>query len=127
MGRLRFLAFVGLLLVLGCQRTPVPADGKSGIEGQVVVYPVTPGAVSPGDPEEAPWQDGTFTVRKGGLVITTFLPDERGRFRVPLPPGAYTVQPTDPEYGVTKIEPIELEIPRDRFIQVCWRFDTGIR
>src|SRR5262249_49653633 len=119
MTRTRGLTLVALLLALGCQRTPpsidrgadreqdaaVVPDGKSGIEGEVVVFPVDGGPDLPGRPAEAPWQDGNFTIRKGGRIVTTFSTDQDGRFRVALAPGLYTVAPTHPHVGLEIIDP----------------------
>ena len=140
MTRTHAITLVALLLALGGQRTPPvdrgadreqdaasAPDGTSGIEGEVVVFPVSGGPERPGVPGEGPWQDGSFTVRKGGRVVTTFSTDQGGRFRVALVPGLYTVAPTDPHVGLQIIEPWEVEIPPGRYLRVRWRFDTGLK
>ena len=140
MGRYRFLTFVILLLVLGCQRAPVPAGkggdsqgkivpaaGESGIEGQFFVYPINGGPELPGVLNQAPWGDTSFTIRRGDKVIATFSTDAKGRFRVPLAPAKYTLLPTEPHSALPETEPLELEVPPGKFLKLGVKFDTGIR
>jgi len=106
------------------------AVGTSGIEGQALRGPMCPvvqlGSPCPDEPVEATiisW-DAERTAQ-----VQTVTTGQDGRFRVPLPPGEYYLDPQRLEPGQMFPTPIPqtVTVPADQFVQVTVRYDTGIR
>jgi hypothetical protein len=113
------------VLALG-EEAPV----TSGIEGQVFLGPMCPvvqvGIPCPDEPFQATiiiWNAERTT------EVRSFTTDEQGRFRVPLAPDDYYLDPQPVEPG----EPFPVPIPNTvtvlagQFAQVTVQYDTGIR
>ncbi|HEU4758849.1 MAG TPA: hypothetical protein VFT91_02590 [Dehalococcoidia bacterium] len=125
------LALAGALalLVAACAgRAEAPLT--SGIQGQVLLGPQCPvvreGTPCPDQPLQATvvaWNAGR--TRK----VRTFTTDDRGRFRVPLRPGDYYLdpQPTAPDRPFPAPRPETVTVPPGRFVDVTIEYDTGIR
>jgi len=117
-----------LALLAACAEGEV-APLTSGIEGQALLGPMCPvmreGTPCPDRPLEATivvWNaDRTKEVR-------TFTTDAGGRFRVPLAPGDYYIEPQPPQPGAPPT-PVgqTVTVPPDRFLQVTVQYDSGIR
>lgn len=102
----------------------------SGIEGQVLLGPMCP-VVQVGTPcPDQPFQATiVFWNAERTKRIRTFTTDEQGRFRVPLAPGDYYVdpQPAEPDHPFPAPIPQTVTVPPDHFAQITVQYDTGIR
>jgi hypothetical protein len=112
---------------LACSANPASVE-DTGIRGQVLRGPVTPGPQGVGSAVEKPFS-ALFHVLDGDDVeVVRFASDNEGRFEVALAPGEYTVVPDD---SAPILNPShqrrDVEVPQDRFAFVTLRFDTGIR
>ena len=90
-------AFAAVLAA--CAEEEAPAL-TSGIEGQVLVGPMCP-VVQEGTPcPDQPYQ-ATIAVWNAGRTkkVHTFETGSDGRFRVPLAPGEYYIDPQPPDSG----------------------------
>ena len=106
------------------------AVATSGIEGQVLLGPMCPvvqvGSPCPDQPLEATiiiWNAERTT------QVQTVTADQEGRFRVPLAPGDYYLDPQPIEPGQAFPTPIPqaVTVPAGQFVQVTVQYDTGIR
>ncbi len=116
------------VLWLACRGQQAPPL-TSGIEGQVLIGPTCPvlreGTPCPDQPSQA-----TIAVWNAERTekVRTFTTDEDGRFRVPLAPGEYYIDPQPPN-PVAPPTPITqtVTVPPDRFVQITIEYDSGIR
>ena len=102
----------------------------SGVEGQVLLGPMCPvvqvGSPCPDQPIQATiiiWNaERTTKIR----ILRT---DEQGRFRVPLVPGEYYLDPQPAEPGQPFPTPIPqiITVPPNQFVPITVEYDTGIR
>jgi len=118
------------ILVAACSEEGTDVPVNSGIEGQVLLGPLCPvvreGTPCPDEPLQATvvvW-DAERTKK-----VSTFTTDKRGRFRVPLAPGDYYIdpQPTELDNPFPLPEPQTVTIPASQFVEIIVRYDTGIR
>jgi len=106
---------------------PAIAD-ETGIKGKVLRGPVHPGPATPGNPDEVPFRAAFQVLDSEEEEVAKFESDDKGRFKIILPPGDYTIVPH-------KSAPIlfpqrqkkEVTVPEDGFTDVTLRFDTGMR
>ncbi|MBI1885278.1 MAG: carboxypeptidase regulatory-like domain-containing protein [Chloroflexi bacterium] len=120
--------FAFALLLAACADEGQPSL-TSGIRGQVLIGPTCP-VVRQGSPcPDAPFQASVEVWNADRTdKITTFRTDEDGRFRVPLPPGEYLLEPLPPNPGVPPTpESQTVTVPAAGFVAVTLHFDTGIR
>ena len=101
----------------------------SGIEGQVLLGPMCP-VVQQGTPcPDKPYQ-ATIVVWNADQTkeVVTIETKSDGRFRIPLTPGEYYVDPQPPDSGgpPTPI-PQTVTVAADRFAQITVQYDSGIR
>src|SRR3990172_12239228 len=127
---------VALLLVaaaaaflFACKSEEEAPPLTSGIEGQVLIGPMCP-VVQEGTPcPDQPYQ-ATIAVWNAERTekVRTFTTDSDGRFRVPLAPGEYYIDPQPPGIGgpPTPI-PQTVTVPAGRFVEVTIGYDSGIR
>jgi len=116
-------------LFLACESAEETPPLTSGIEGQVLIGPMCP-VVQVGTPcPDKPYQ-ATIVVWNAERTkkVRTFETDSGGRFRVPLAPGEYYVDPQPPDTGgpPTPI-PQTVTVPAGRFLQITIEYDSGIR
>ena len=127
---------VALLLVaataaflFACKSEEEKPPATSGIEGQVLIGPMCP-VVQEGTPcPDEPYQ-ATIVIWNADRTkeVVTIETKSDGRFRVPLTPGEYYIDPQPPESGgpPTPI-PQTVTVPPDSFLQVTVQYDSGIR
>ena len=115
-------------LWLTCRGQQAPTL-TSGIEGQVLIEPTCPvlreGTPCPDQPYQA-----TIAVWNAERTekVRTFTTDEDGRFRAPLAPGEYYIDPQPPNPGAPPTPITQtVTIPPDRFVQITIEYDSGIR
>ena len=116
------------VLLLACRGQQAPPL-TSGIEGQVLIGPICPvlreGTPCPHQPYQA-----TIAVWNAERTqkVRTFTTDEDGRFRLPLAPGQYYIDPQPPNPGVPPTPiPLTVTVPTERFVQITIEYDSGIR
>ena len=117
-----FLLFTLPLLALA-QSDPAPA---SGVEGSILISPVTGGPVRQGAADTKPLPATEFLVKQGDRVVTSFKTDAEGRFRVSLGPGHYSVVRKE-RSAVGSYGPFEVEVAAGKMSTVQWKCDTGLR
>jgi hypothetical protein len=111
--------------------TPTPvataSEEQSGIEGIAEADPqcpiVAPGAACP----PAPVSRSIAVVAGDGNELTRFRSANDGSFRVPLPPGDYTLLEVVAPGQPSSLKPVSVTIPPGAFVHVVLLFDTGIR
>jgi hypothetical protein len=70
----------------------------------------------------------TVTDAASGNVVATAETDPAGHFRIPLPPGQYTVRATNPTGApLPRAAPTTATIASGRYTTLTIRFDSGIR
>ena len=116
-------------LFFACKSEDEAPPLTSGIEGQVLIGPMCP-VVQEGTPcPDQPYQ-ATIAVWNAERTnkVRTFETDSEGRFRVPLTPGEYYIDPQPPDTGgpPTPI-PQSVTVPAGRFAQITIEYDSGIR
>ena len=103
---------------------------ESGIEGQTVISPARPGPQRQGQPGSASYQTTLAVVNTAdGREVARFQTGSDGRFRVPLPPGEYTIgPPADAQpRRFPRGEQHTVTVVRGQFTQVTVAFDSGMR
>ena len=103
---------------------------SSGIEGQVTQSPTCPVETDPPKPECAPRPyQATIVVWNAdhSAQVMTFTADENGRFRVPLEPGDYEIEPQGEGRFPLPPSPFVVTVSPDQFVHLDIEYDTGIR
>jgi hypothetical protein len=119
---------LGIVLVsllvhsMNAETTEVP----SGIEGTVTVSPIHGGPSRVGVADSRPMANSVFEIGKDGAIVTTFTTDEAGKFRVPLPPGRYSIKKQDAR-KFPRCGPFDVEVTAAGFNKVAWACDSGMR
>ncbi len=115
-------------MMAGCSVALPSAAGASGVEGIAEADPQcpisAPGAVCPPEPVSRT----VAVIDPGGREITRFTSGADGSFRVPLPPGTYTLHEVVAKPGIPpSLKPITVTVTPGHFVHVVLLFDTGIR
>ena len=120
------LVLLLLLILLSACSTLTPSPTVSGVEGQVFIGPVCP-VVQPGqDCADKPYQAYLVVNKSNGREIVKVQTDEQGRFKIPLDPGEYILQPESPNVMPTAGEQT-FTVEAGKFTQVNITYDSGIR
>ena len=119
------LALTAMATCLGEAQTRSPSG--SGIEGVITISPSHPGPTREGVPDSRPLGNTNLVVQNAAGVVTTFTTDTEGRFRVPLPPGHYTVSLKDGQRRIGRFGPFEVDVTAGKMTTVAWQCDTGMR
>jgi Carboxypeptidase regulatory-like domain len=130
--RVQRVSLIGFLTFAGfcCAQTsptPMPEAAETGIEGVMTVGPIHGGPVRPGIPSTKPLANATFVVGNETGAVAEFTTDDRGRFRVSLPPGHYTVTKKDHQKGIGRYGPFDVDVTAGQMTKVEWHCDTGMR
>jgi len=100
-------------------------SSDSGIEGQIMLRPISPIA-RPGMANERPYEAHVTVLDANGQPVTHFHSDADGRFRVPLKPGTYTLRPeSSGTYPLTTKQTVIVLAQQFAHVQIA--YDTGIR
>jgi len=112
---------------LACGAGPASLE-NTGIRGQVLMGPVTPGPQREGEPDEAPFSALFHVLDDEDVEVARFESDEDGRFEVALAPADYTIVPdtSAPIMNPTR-QRHEVTVPQEDYAEVTLRFDTGLR
>ena len=105
----------------------MPETGDTGIEGVITVGPIHGGPVRPGMASSAPLANAAFVVGNENGAVAEFTTDEKGRFKVSLEPGHYTVTKKDRQKGIGRYGPFDVDVTAGQMTKVDWQCDTGMR
>lgn len=127
--QLKRLILILALTACGCAGVSIPADLDSGISGIVLAGPTCP-VEMPDDPDcdDQPYA-ATVIVKTldGSSTVTRFTAGNDGRFRVPLFPGTYRLDPLPGANGFPISSPQTVVVQSDSYTEVTISYDTGIR
>jgi Carboxypeptidase regulatory-like domain len=120
---------LGFFVMAVCVSTgQTPSGAETGIEGVIMFGPTQPGPIRAGAPGSKPLPNATFVVEnEKGAEVASFTTDEQGQFRVPLPPGHYTVSKKGKKGGPGHYGPFDVDVVAGEMTKVQWECDTGIR
>ena len=103
----------------------VVAALPSGVSGTVLIDPARP-VCSIYQPCSAPDPNEVLAFWHGTRRVATARTSIDGHFRIALAPGLYRV--TLPRRAaMTRLSPVQIRVPRGRFLRVTIRVDVGIR
>jgi len=121
------LLFIFLFTIISCNRKTTRENLTSGIEGQVLLGPMTAVVTENSKPDQ-PYQATINVLDSTRKEITQIETDEEGRFKIPLEPGSYILSPVaqNPPLPPTPEEK-KVRVKEGEYSQVIVRFDTGIR
>ena len=122
--KLQFITGVLILLLATCSAEP--ASTNSGVEGQVFIGPVCPVVQEGQECADRPYQATLVVNNSNGREIVKVQTDEQGRFKIPLEPGEYILQPESPNVMPYAAEQVFV-VEAGRFTQVNITYDSGIR
>ena len=105
--------------------TTMPAT-KSGIEGAVTIGPTCPVQRIDSPCPDRPYEATIVVLDSGRHLVAEARSDAQGTFRVPLPPGTYTLSPQSLAALPYAAEQTVTVSP-GRFASVHIQFDSGIR
>jgi hypothetical protein len=101
----------------------------SGIEGRTTVDAGCPMARDSTPCPDRPLSARiTVTPASGGDTVASVVSDAQGRFRVPLPPGTYTLHPANLLGAPAPLAmPQTVSVAAGRYATVEIAFDSGVR
>jgi hypothetical protein len=110
------------------ESSPSPsAQAETGLEGLITISPTHGGPIRRGEPSSAPLPRTAFVVRQGDNIVANFETDAEGRFKIPLPAGAYTVAAKDQRHKFGGYGPWPVEVAAGEMKKVTWDCDSGLR
>jgi len=130
MWSLAFLTLAFLLVSCFSSAQTEPAatpEVGTGIEGVITVGPTHGGPARVGVPDSKPLANATFIVENEKGVVTTFVTDDQGRFRISLTPGHYTVSARDKKPKIGRYGPFDVDVVAGQMTKVGWYCDSGMR
>ncbi len=116
------LALIGFSLVAVAGASA--ASSPSGLHGTVRRGLITP-VCRAGIPCDAPAPYVTLTFSRKGLARKTRT-DQRGTYRIGLPPGIYSVRTSSKPFGQTP-HPATVHVRANHNDKIVFTIDTGIR
>ena len=118
-----------LAVAAGTAETLTVSDpGKmTGVEGTISLGPIHGGPIRVGRPNAKPFANVEFVVLQSDRTVASFKTDEQGAFRVPLPPGHYTVAMKEKKPRIGRYGPFEVDVTPGQVTKVEWHCDTGMR
>lgn len=132
MKTLKIAAIISLLSVLisffGCSQNRAQKQLTSGIEGQVLLGPMSAVVSSEKSVPDKPYKADLKILSPEREEITQIKTDAEGKFKIVLEPGVYIISPVSrnplrPPYP----EEQTVTVKADQFTKVTVHFDTGIR
>jgi hypothetical protein len=128
MRRLPLLVVLVLFLsACAASSTGGTETGTAGIQGKVLLGPMCP-VMRAGSPcPDRPIEADIVVTSPDGKTVATGHSDGDGTYRIPLPPGTYTVtaERTDGQLGAGK--PVTVDVTAGTFVRLNLSVDSGIR
>ena len=103
----------------------VPVHATSGIDGEVILRPVSP-VEWPGMVNQRPYAALIGVTDGAGRHVADVRSDPDGRFRIVLAPGTYILHPAS-EAIYPQAPAQTVTVHKDRFTPVRITYDSGIR
>jgi hypothetical protein len=130
--RVRVAAVAAVIVVAGALATGAAwARGNgSGIVGKVYVGPLSPvrHSIVGMDGDEAPYAATIIvTAQDGSKQVTRVRSDDRGEFRLVLPPGMYELDPQPTSEPFPFARRYRVRVERGAYTDVVVLYDTQIR
>lgn len=130
-----------LILLCGCSQNRTQKQLTSGIEGQVLLGPMSAVVGSEKPVPDKPFQATINILDTDREKVTQFETDEEGRFRIHLEPGDYIISPIahnaakppdspglpSPPKKPPYPEEQKVTVKSGEYTQIIVRYDTGIR
>ena len=124
----KLLIASGLIVMAVCASTgQTPSGGESGIEGVITISPANPGPIKADAPGSVPLANAPFVVERNNGEVTSFITDDKGRFRLSLPPGHYKISLKGRKTTIGRFGPFEVDVLDGKITTVQWECDSGIR
>lgn len=122
------LTLILITFLTGCataSSTPIPT---SGIEGTVTLGPMCPVMQANTPCPDRPYEATLVVLDASGAEVARVQSDAQGKFRLPLPPGTYTVRPLPPEGVPLPFAPEQtVTVSAQTFTPISIQYDSGIR
>lgn len=99
---------------------------KSGIRGKVLMGPTCPVEREGDDCGDKPYETKLRIYTEDRILLKAVLSDKNGNFEIGLEPGTYVLE-GDGETVMPYAAPQIVIVSRDKFTDVTFRFDSGIR
>jgi hypothetical protein len=112
------------VVALAAIPTSIASSSSSGLEGSVFRGPISPVCVAM-RPCTVP-AAVILAFSRGGVRVAQVRSLATGRYRIPLPPGAYSVSTAYP-HPLWRISPAAVRVPEGGYRRVNFLVDTGIR
>jgi hypothetical protein len=126
--KLRQLFGVALIFLLAPSMNAETTPGLStGIEGTVTISPTHGGPIREDEPASASMKNISFLVETAAGKVATSKTDDQGNFKLPLPPGRYSI--TIPGVGIKGrgCGLADIEVTTPGFKKVTINCDSGMR
>jgi len=129
---LRIAAIISLLSVLisfsGCSQNRSQKQLTSGIEGQVLLGPMSAVVRADKPLPDKPYKADLKILSREREEITQIQTDDEGKFKISLEPGEYIVSPVSPNpLRPPYPEEQTVTVKANQFTRITVHFDTGIR
>ena len=121
-----FVTSVSLCCRLLLAETP-SKDAGTGLEGVISISPVQAGPIRPGVPDSKPLGHTEFVVTKDDKQVASFETDDKGHFKISLPPGHYSISRKGLKPGIGNYGPFEADVGAGEMKRIQWTIDSGIR
>jgi hypothetical protein len=125
MSRRKF-GIILVLLSMSLSSGQTQSESATGLEGAITISPIQPGPAREGVPSSAPLANSTFTVANEKGTVVSFTTDDRGRFRISLAAGHYTISQSS-KTGIRRCGPFDVDVVTGKMTTVEWECDTGMR
>ena len=122
------LTIFWLIAMAVCTSTgQTPSGGESGIDGIITISPAKPGPTRIDEAGSVPLANTAFAIESNDREVGSLTTDEKGHFRVALPPGHYKVSLKGRKTSIGRFGPFEVEVVSGKMTNVQWECDSGIR
>lgn len=122
----RTLPKIVVLIAASVSVVLAQTPGASGIDGRIMISPMPPRMTRTIAFDETPLVNAPFAVAdESGRVIASFATDDRGRFRVFVSAGHYTVSQADNKSQIRQCGPWGVDIVAGQMTKVEWYCNMG--
>ena len=109
--------------------TPGVLPYESGIRGMVTIGPTCPVERVPPDPlcADKPYEATLMILNTSGKQMATITSGKDGVFKISLPPGTYTIRPSESPSRMPYAGEQTVVVPAIGYTDVTIQYDSGIR